>query len=438
MICGPATITIARGSKAAKLTPAGSHIEATSNLAYRFELKYGFQLKFKIPCPASGQGTSQEAQVKESRSAERVFDRMGRTTFFLVSVVAAGLCAPSFGQAAYTPADLYDCQPRSPKAADPPPKPDLPPAVERVLEKAIAADDFQRPCPVGEVPHPTGYMSIGDGVSGEAMPRRARTPRGNRRRHGHRQLVASASRQSYSGYWYSWATGKQFFSGSKGVNGLWAIQTNEQPYIPYNESTAGAHSLAQLWAVRETQSGCWSTAETGWRETATYGDVYPHLFVAAFDCGVFRGYAGKGLPWVQSSGVVFPGSVLSHNDAFHVYGARMDGNNWWIYYDGQWVGYIPHSVWTSLFPSVLTETEVGGEVATPSYATCADMGYAGLFGTNGGAAMFSDVWYEYDYNTKASSSYMAKWASDPSYYVTGHWDAGYPGSEFRYGGPGWC
>jgi hypothetical protein len=144
------------------------------------------------------------------------------------------------------------------------------------------------------------------------------------------------------------------------------------------------------------------------------------------------------MPWVQSSSVVFPNSVLTHNDTFHVYGARMDGNNWWIYYDGQWVGYVPHSAWVELFPSVLTEIQAGGEVATPNLISCADMGYAGLFGTNGSAAMFSDVWYEYNYNKESSSAYMTKYASDPSYYSTGHWDAGHPGSEFRYGGPGWC
>jgi hypothetical protein len=27
---------------------------------------------------------------------------------------------------------------------------------------------------------------------------------------------------------------------------------------------------------------------------------------------------------------------------------------------------------------------------------------------------------------------------DPWNYSVGNWSAGYPGSEFRYGGPGWC
>jgi hypothetical protein len=357
----------------------------------------------------------------------------------LLAVAAASLLAASSAEAAYTPPSFYDCQPRSPKAASPPPQPVLPPQVAALVDDAVEADQFAPVCPAGEVPQPTRAArtpKMRARVPDVAPPRVAgRGLRGRRR--GRRTSLATASREAFGGYWYSWAEGYQLFNGSKGVNGLWVVQTNEQPYIPYSESLAGGHSLGQLWAIRETQSGCWSTAETGWIETATYGDVSPHLFVAAFDCGAFLGYANKGLPWVQSSGVVFPGSVLTHNDTFHVYGARMDGNNWWIYYDGQWVGYIPHSAWSSLFPAVLTEIQAGGEVATPAFSTCADMGYAGLFGSNPGAAMFSDVWYEYNYNTQTSSAYMKKWASD-SRYSTGHWDAGYPGSEFRYGGPGWC
>ena len=39
---------------------------------------------------------------------------------------------------------------------------------------------------------------------------------------------------------------------------------------------------------------------------------------------------------------------------------------------------------------------------TVNHSTCADMGYAGLFGGNPGAAMFSSVWYEYNYNTQSA------------------------------------
>jgi hypothetical protein len=117
----------------------------------------------------------------------------------------------------------------------------------------------------------------------------------------------------------------------------------------------------------------------------------------------------------------------------------MDGNNWWIYYDGQWVGYIPHSAWTYRFPSVINEIQAGGEVMTSNFSTCADMGYAGLFGGNPGAAMFSSVWYEYNFNTASKPADLLSNSSDPSNYATGNWST--PpnhGYAFRYGGPGWC
>jgi hypothetical protein len=103
------------------------------------------------------------------------------------------------------------------------------------------------------------------------------------------------------------------------------------------------------------------------------------------------------------------------------------------------VGYVPHSAWVELFPTVVTEIQAGGEVATPNYSTCADMGYAGLFGGNSSAAMFSNVWYEYNNNTQSANANLTSYSSDPSYYATGNWSS--PpnhGYAFRYGGPGWC
>jgi hypothetical protein len=88
---------------------------------------------------------------------------------------------------------------------------------------------------------------------------------------------------------------------------------------------------------------------------------------------------------------------------------------------------------------VVTEAAAGGEVATVNYSTCADMGYAGLFGGNPGAAMYSAVWYEYNYNTASKLAELSSGSTDPSYYATGNW--AYPpnhGYAFRYGGPGWC
>jgi hypothetical protein len=365
--------------------------------------------------------------------------------------VAIGVFVPAGAQAASTSPHLYDCEPRDPNIAKPPPQPELPPDVAALLPEAVASNEFEAVCPKGEVPEPAGIRQVqkkappvrtaSEGQAGASSARDGRYFFPSGRRGGKKGAEANASRSQLNGYWYSWSVGEQQFLASKGVNSLFVVQTNEQPYIPPTESELGAHSSGQLWAMKF--SGCLSTAETGWNESIEqYGDVKPHLFVYVIDCGVGVGYPSNeygGWNWVQSSAVTFPNQALTHNDAFHVYGARMTGNNWWIYYDGQWVGYIPHSTWAYMFPNVITVAQAGGEVMTVNHSTCADMGYAGLFGGNPGAAMFSNVWYEYNYNTQSANTDLLSYSSDPSYYATGNW--AYPpnhGYAFRYGGPGWC
>jgi hypothetical protein len=375
-----------------------------------------------------------------------------------VAAVAAGLLVPAIAQAADTQSSLYDCQPRDQKAANPPPRPDLSPKMDAVVAEAIASDDFKQVCPAGEVPEPTktNESPMADPPSparseteltqDNAGVQKAQGASASRvkfgPRHGrHRgRFGASISRQPNGGFWYSWAGGWQGVAGSKGVNGLFVQQTNEQPYIPTWENNASAHSLGQLWGINEGGGGCDSTVETGWSESSgQFKDFNPHLFIFAFDCGVNRGYACTTCGnWVQSSTVAFPNMTVTHNDVFHVYGAEMAGNNWWFYYDGQWVGYIPHAVWAIRFPYVLNELEAGGEVATPEKWTCADMGYGGLFGTHPWAAMFSSVWYVYNNSTQGETAnmlYQHRLDSDTGAYTSGNWAYNY---QFRYGGPGWC
>jgi Neprosin len=371
----------------------------------------------------------------------------------LLIAAAVSVLVPAAGQAAYTSPSLYDCEPRDPNIATPPPQPDLPPDVAALLPKAIASDEFEAVCPNGEVPEPTPVgripKTIAPSLSAAGQDAGASRVRAGRRfapvgnGHGRKASGATASRSAKNGYWYSWAQGQQTYLSSKGVNSLFVVQTNEQPYIPTGESELGAHSSAQLWAIKRLAKGCFSTAETGWSESiGQFKDVSPHLFVYSIDCGGNGAYSSNefgGFYWVQSSAVTFPNQALTHNDAFHVYGARMTGNNWWIYYDGQWVGYIPHSRWSYMFPNVITEAQAGGEVMTPNFSTCADMGYNALFGGNPEAAMFSNVWYEYNYNTQSANADLLSWSSDPSNYATGNW--AFPpnhGYAFRYGGPGWC
>jgi hypothetical protein len=129
---------------------------------------------------------------------------------------------------------------------------------------------------------------------------------------------------------------------------------------------------------------------------------------------------------------------LSYDDTWHTYGTEIYNNAWWIYYDGEWVGYLPVSDWTRFPLQWLNRLEAGGEVASPESEewTCTDMGHNGEYGTQSLAAEFQKVWY------LANGSYaddsLSGFNSDPSNYDLGNWYEGDPGPRFRYGGPGWC
>jgi hypothetical protein len=167
----------------------------------------------------------------------------------IAALILASLLASSWVQAApYTSPFLYDCQPRDPNMAKPPPPPELPPQVAAQLPEAIESDHFEAVCPEGEVPEPTGtkqFPKMTPPAAGAAEPGavqvqgvRARLHAGGgkvRGGHKHRKKVPRATaseRQEHNGYWFSYSLGSQEYAASKGVNGLWVSQTNELPYIP--------------------------------------------------------------------------------------------------------------------------------------------------------------------------------------------------------------
>jgi hypothetical protein len=236
---------------------------------------------------------------------------------------------------------------------------------------------------------------------------------------------------------YSWAVGYQNYAKSRHVTGFWVLQQNAQPYIDYTHEAASSHSLGQLWAIDRHGPSCVSDVEIGWTVSKEqYGDLQPHLFIYAWDCSVGLGYVGQSsIPWVQYSSKIAPNSVLSPDRALHVYGVNLFRGNWWFYYDGEWIGYIPSSAWTHFFPSTIKEGEAGGEVTTSKYRTCTAMGNEGRYGTNRRAALIGHVWYAH-HGTKTSAK-LISYNSDRK-YTTGSWSHGQPGPRFRYGGPGWC
>lgn len=270
-------------------------------------------------------------------------------------------------------------------------------------------------------------------------------------RSGGAAAISSASPQvDAEGYRYSWAAGYQNYRRGEHVSGLWAMLQNERPSVDDPLGAGSAHSLGQIWAI-ERRGPCMSDVEMGWTVSpGQYGDSEPHLFVYAWDCGVELGYVGQSsIPWVQYSSSIAPNATVKTGDQLHLYGVALRGGNWWFSYDGQWIGYIPASAWTRMFPSAIGEALVGGEVVTAESEPCTAMGNGGLYGDSGGAALVADVWYqrsEARHRRRGAASRtpnvgaeakLSGYESD-SWYRTGGWDRGHPGPRFRYGGPGRC
>jgi hypothetical protein len=264
--------------------------------------------------------------------------------------------------------------------------------------------------------------------TGPAATRKATISPASLRRGRHKH--ASSARTRMFGAWYSWAYAYQRPPGR--TVSMYEEQTNQQP----NVWTAGSHSLGQLWAIDMKGK---STVEEGWTEApGQYPDVEPHLFVARKDAGEYTntGYAGAGgVSWIQVSESEYPNMVVTHDDRVHSYAVEERGGNWWVWYDGAWIGYLPHSAWVKHFPSV-SEIRAGGEVETPEESTCTDMGN-GLYGTQANSATVVFTWWE-NASVAEDASFEGFATADPVYNI-GQWLPSHTEPYgFHYGGPGWC
>jgi Neprosin len=346
--------------------------------------------------------------------AHRPARRQIRTAVSVALALAAGLFLALMtwtqegAVAAGLPSASAPSRPQCSGARTPPPEPVLSVSDAAELRTAVRADDF-------------GASALYR-TSGRSRSTAVHVPPAD----------AIPSEVGATTFYYSWATGYQRIPCSAHMDGVWEMQQNAQPVVP----AGAAHSLGQLWAISRRGS-CMSDVETGWMVSPQqYGDDQPHLFMYAWDCGVGLGYVGQSsIPWTQYSGVVAPGATLVHGSALHMYGVALKAGNWWFDYDGQWVGYIPASAWTRMFPAPIDEVRIGGEVASTAPEPCITMGNDGLYGDSAGAALVGDVWTQREaVKTEAA---LLDYSNDAE-YSTGGWSRGMPGSRFRYGGPGWC
>jgi hypothetical protein len=200
-----------------------------------------------------------------------------------------------------------------------------------------------------------------------------------------REPRAYASRELIGGGWYSWALGAQQTS-----RGFPTSLMNRA--ISSRTFKAGTRIA---WAscgesTRPHQTAYRPLRRAGSRRPGSTQTSIHTWFISRFDNGS-GAYVGAGAPWVQYSTTVYPNMIITHDGRVHSYAAYLYGGNWWFYYDGQWVGYIPGTSWR--YPPAINLVEFGGEVATNEYATCTDKGN-GLFGTQANSATVTQAGFQ--------------------------------------------
>ena len=151
-------------------------------------------------------------------------------------------------------------------------------------------------------------------------------------------------------------------------------------WAPYVQG-AGEFSLSQLWESGGSGSNI-QTAEAGWQVYPNkYGDTQPHFFIYFTtqnyqQIGNFLGcYNLSCIGFVQTNSSVIIGGAISpvstiggNQDDVQIsyYRDVTKTGNWWLQFQGQWVGYYPDSLYNSQglasFASQNGGSTYGGEI----------------------------------------------------------------------------
>jgi hypothetical protein len=205
-----------------------------------------------------------------------------------------------------------------PRPSTPPP-PAIPVKSPPYVNTATAVGD--RPCPEGFVPQPIErWTPKGRPGQGSAPAQRASGI-----------FTVPPSTTASASYYYA---GAFQYVVSPGAS---AFYTQHIPWLMPSDS----HTLAEM-AVQSTDRR--QIVEVGWIvDRAGYGDENLHLFVFHWVNGVETCYNACG--WVQASATRFPGMKLTYDGTASQYMIQFRDGNWWIGYQGEWIGYFPASIW---------------------------------------------------------------------------------------------
>jgi len=185
------------------------------------------------------------------------------------------------------------------------------------------------------------------------------------------------------------------------------------------------HSLAEI-AVETGDAQ--EIVELGWTiDLGVNGDLQPHVFAFHWHNGQPTCYNACG--WVQVSKDTMPGMRIAPGEA-HLYEIRQRNGDWWLYYDGDAMGYFPQTEFAGTFTQA-TLVQWFGEVAAATGSPCTQMG-TGKLGADGGAATFDDMHLFDPDGTTAAAGAMPGLVSDTALYNIGQNTR----TRFGFGGPG--
>jgi hypothetical protein len=144
------------------------------------------------------------------------------------------------------------------------------------------------------------------------------------------------------------------------------------------------HSVAEI-AVESARGD--QIVELGWTvDAGVNGDLQPHVFVFHWVDGNQTCYNACG--WVQVSPTKRPGMRIVPGEA-HRYEIKRVHDDWWMFYDGEAMGYFPQSLWKTGFHEAGL-VQWFGEVAAAGTSPCTQMGN-GKLGADAAAASFDDL-----------------------------------------------
>lgn len=283
---------------------------------------------------------------------------------------------------------------------------------------------------------PTPPSPVGEVTSSSQPPARTKNDKPTKGQEGRKGIAPSANStggvtiMSACGtcYFYAGAThnpgGGATFEGASDNMGIY------QPTL----AAGDYHTLAEL-AVAKNVGGLDQIVEVGWNIDPTVnGDTKPHLFVYRWVNGVGGTYNGSG--WVDYA----PEPINAGADLSAYIGTQKkfmiqrSTSEWWVAFDGKWIGYFPDTIWSSVGVSFTNSTyqQVFGEIAASDTNSCSDMGNGVLATTTVGGLMTS--FNKISGGVGTLGTFTSNFATTPAKWAF----ASLSGSSFRYGGPGWC